>query len=123
MNNKLNIGIIGYGIIGQALVNWLKINNHNINIKISDPFKNFNDNLEKCDAYFINIHIPTEKNGSQNLITLKDIINKLPNNIPIWIRTTILPGTCNSLSKETNHIIYHMPEFLTERTCFDDFNY
>ena len=44
MNNKLNIGIIGYGIIGQALVNWLKINNHNINIKISDPFKNFNDN-------------------------------------------------------------------------------
>lgn len=52
-----------------------------------------------------------------------DIINGLPKGRPIWIRTTILPGTSKKLSDETGRIVYHMPEFLTERTYIEDFRW
>lgn len=123
MNNKIKIGIIGCGFVGTALKTWLQENNPNVEIYISDPPKGINDDISQCDAYFIQIHIPTENDGTQNLAVLKNIITNLPNTSPIWIRTTILPGTSNKLSEETKHIVYHMPEFLTERTYIEDFKW
>lgn len=116
----INIGIIGCGIIGNTLKDWLETNNSECKLFISDPGKGYNDDLSSIDVAFIQIHIPTENDGTQDLTTLKEIICNLPN-VPIFIRTTILPGTTDMLSKETNHSIYFMPEFLTERSCFDDF--
>lgn len=40
----------------------------------------------------------------------------------MFVRTTILPGTSEMLSRETGHKVYYMPEFLTERTYIEDFN-
>ena len=54
---------------------------------------------------------------------MKQLIAKAPADRPIWIRTTILPGTSKKLSEETGHIVYHMPEFLTERTYLEDFKW
>ena len=116
----MNIGIIGYGIIGSALGKWLEANNPNCKIFISDPAKGFNDDLSECDAIFISIHIPTEEDGLQDLTLLKQIIKSLPDK-PIFIRTTLLPGSCDQLSKEFNKKIYFMPEFLQEKTAYEDF--
>ena len=115
------VGIIGCGIIGNTLKNWLEENNPECKLFINDPPKGYNDNLDNIDIAFIQIHIPTEKDGTQNLNLLKELINKLPN-VPVFIRTTILPGTSEKLTKETGHKVYFMPEFLTERTCNEDFN-
>jgi len=114
------IGIVGFGIIGQALVNWLKANTSH-KLLISDPLKGYVCDLSLCDIVFINIHIPTERNGIQNLEVLEHIISELPN-VPIYIRTTILPGTSDYLSIKFRKKIYFMPEFLTERTAQDDFD-
>lgn len=54
---------------------------------------------------------------------LKNIVSSLPTGKPIWIRTTILPGTSKALSDETGRTVYHMPEFLTERTYLEDFKW
>lgn len=113
------VGIIGCGVIGGALKKWLEDNTDH-KVFVSDPFKGYNDDLSECDVFFIQIHVPTEADGTQNLNTFKEIISKLPDK-PIFIRTTILPGTSDKLSKETNHHVYFMPEFLTERTSVDDF--
>ena len=113
------VGIIGCGVIGGALKKWLEDNTDH-QVFVSDPFKGYNDDLSGCDVFFIQIHVPTEADGTQNLSTFKEIISKLPDK-PIFIRTTILPGTSDKLSKETNHHVYFMPEFLTERTSVDDF--
>ena len=51
---------------------------------------------------------------------MKELIRKLPN-VPVFVRTTILPGTSDMLSKETGHQVCYMPEFLTERTHIEDF--
>ena len=59
------------------------------------------DDLSMADVVFISIHIPTENNHTQDLALLKELILKSPN-VPIYIRTTLLPGTCDALSKELN---------------------
>ena len=117
---KVNVGVIGCGIIGGALIKWLEENNPNCNILKVDPPKGLNDSLDEADAIFISIHIPTEQDGTQDLKLLEQIISNCPD-APIYIRTTMLPGTCDMLSKKLNKEVNFMPEFLTERTAVEDF--
>lgn len=116
----VNIGIIGCGFVGGALRDWLIKNNKDCEIFISDPAKGYFDSLNDIDIAFIQIHIPTEDDGTQNLNLLRDLIKNLPD-VPVFVRTTILPGTSELLSKETGHDVRYMPEFLTERTAEEDF--
>lgn len=120
-NKKYNIGVIGCGVIGNALIKWIEENNsEHCNILKVDPPKGYNDDLSCADVIFISIHIPTEDDLSQDLTTLEQIIGNCPN-VPIFIRTTLKPGTCDMLSKKYNKSINFMPEFLTERTAVEDF--
>ena len=121
--NKIKIGIIGCGFIGTALKVWLDENNKDVQTLVSDPPKGMNDDISNCDAYFIQIHLPTEEDGKQDLTLMTQIISKLPADKPIWIRTTILPGTSKKLSEMTGRQVHHMPEFLTERTYIEDFKW
>lgn len=116
----INVGIIGCGFVGGALKDWLERNNPDCKIFISDPPKGYNDDLSGIDVAFLQIHVPTEEDGTQDLRLMKEIISKLPD-VPVFVRTTILPGASETLSKETGHCVYYMPEFLTERTFIEDF--
>lgn len=117
----INVGIIGCGFVGGALKKWLEHNNPQCKLFISDPPKGYNDDLSGIDVAFVQIHVPTENDGTQDLTLMKEIITNLPN-VPIFVRTTILPFTSEKLSRETNHKVYYLPEFLTERTYIEDFN-
>ena len=121
MKNKINTAIVGYGVIGSALGNWIEKNNSkNCNILKIDPMKGFNDDIQHADVIFVSIHVPTEEDGSQNLNDLEEIIKNAPD-VPIFIRTTVIPGTCKKLSKKYKKDVNFMPEFLTERTALEDF--
>ena len=117
----IKVGIIGCGFVGGALKNWLENNNPECKLFISDPYKGYNDDLSDIDIAFLQIHVPTEEDGTQDLTLMKELISKLPD-VPVFVRTTILPGTSEMLSRETGHHVYYMPEFLTERTFIEDFN-
>ena len=71
------VGIVGCGVIGGALKKWLEDNTEH-KICVSDPYKGYNDDMSNCDVFFVQIHIPTEADGTQNLDVLRDIIKKLP---------------------------------------------
>lgn len=116
----INVGIVGCGVIGSVMKKWIQNYNPDCKILVSDPPKGMNDDLSIADVIFISIHIPTEEDHTQDLTLLKSLIKNLPD-VPIFIRTTLLPGTCDQLSEEYNKKIYFMPEFLTERTAYDDF--
>ena len=116
----ITVGIIGCGFVGGALKVWLEEHNPEIKIVVSDPYKGYNDDISGADVYFLQIHVQTEEDGSQNLTVMKELISNLPDR-PVFVRTTILPGTSAMLSKETRHRVYFMPEFLTERTYIEDF--
>lgn len=116
----ITVGIIGCGFVGSALKVWLEEHNHEVKVVVSDPYKGYNDDISGADVYFLQIHVPTEEDGTQDLTVMRDLISKLPDR-PVFVRTTILPGTSEMLSKETGHRVYFMPEFLTERTYIEDF--
>jgi len=120
MKKQITVGIVGCGFVGGALKQWLENNNPSIKILVSDPPKGYTDSLATADVIFISIHVPTEDDGKQDLRLMKKIIKALPDK-PVFIRTTILPGTSEKLSKETKKRVYFMPEFLTERTAYEDF--
>lgn len=119
-SKMIDIGIIGCGFVGGALKAWLEENNKDAKVFVSDPPKGMNDDLSQIDIAFLQIHVPTEDDGTQNLTLMKELIRKLPD-VPVFVRTTILPGTSDMLSKETGHQVCYMPEFLTERTHIEDF--
>lgn len=116
----INVGIIGCGFVGGALKDWLEKNNPECKLFISDPYKGYNDDLSGIDIAFLQIHVQTEDDGTQDLTLMKELIRKLPD-VPVFVRTTILPGTSERLSAETGHTVYYLPEFLTERTFIEDF--
>ena len=118
----INVGIIGCGFVGGALKDWLEHNNPECKLFISDPPKGYNDDLSNIDIAFLQIHVPTEEDGTQDLRLMKELITNLPD-VPVFVRTTILPGTSEKLSKATGHSVYFMPEFLTERTYIEDFRH
>ena len=99
----INVGIIGCGIVGMALKEWLEQSNPECKLFISDPYKGYNDDLSNIDIAFLQIHVPTEDDGTQDLTLMKELIASLPD-VPAFVRTTILPGTSERLSKETGKI-------------------
>ncbi|MCS2956720.1 hypothetical protein NXX53_05275 [Bacteroides salyersiae] len=88
----INVGIIGCGFVGGALKDWLEHNNPECKLFISDPAKGYHDNLSNIDIAFLQIHVPTEDDGTQDLRLMKELITNLPD-VPVFVRTTILPGT------------------------------
>ena len=118
----VTVGIIGCGFVGGALKAWLEENNKDVKVVVSDPPKGMNDDISGADVYFLQIHVPTDENGKQDLTLMTKLISDLPDK-PVFVRTTILPGTSERLSKATGHRVYFMPEFLTERTHIEDFKH
>ncbi|MCL1857258.1 MAG: UDP-glucose 6-dehydrogenase [Kiritimatiellaeota bacterium] len=117
----MTVGIVGCGFVGGALKQWLEEHNPAVTIRVSDPAKGYHDAMDGADAVFVSIHIPTEEDGTQDVTPLSEIIAALPD-VPVFVRTTILPGTSERLSAQTGRRVHFMPEFLTERTAYADFS-
>lgn len=124
-HSPIRLGIIGHGIIGQALTSYLTAHNPSVQLFISDPPKGHTADLPNTpdlSAVFIQIHLPTLPDGSQPLSRLIPLIAPLSPSVPVFVRTTILPGSSEFLSKATAHSVSFLPEFLTERTALQDFS-
>ena len=127
-NSKISVGLIGCGVIGNALKVWLEDNNKEIDVKISDPEKGFDDDISNCNAYFIQIPVLTKDNGFQDATQLLEEILKLPDDVPVFIRSTITPQLyfvlkqyISNQSQKKKIRIYYMPEFLSNNTAVEDF--
>lgn len=114
----MNIGIVGAGVVGGALINYLQQKTDHA-LAILDPGKDLNADLADCDIVFISVPVPS-KSFKQDLSILKEAIKSVPEGMPIVIRSTILPGTCYELEKIFNRSISHIPEFLTARQANED---
>jgi UDPglucose 6-dehydrogenase len=126
----MNIGIIGFGFVGQAIYNYLKTIN-TINIFIYDKYKNISG-ITNIDIVFktniIYICLPTEYNDelkTYDMSIIDTTIEQLSKNNytgVILIKSTILPLYCSELNnKYKNLSIIHNPEFLSARTASEDF--
>lgn len=131
--NPASLGIIGYGIVGQAVAFGFSAAEvkDKYSIKYYDKFKESTP-LEEVirDSEFIFICLPTPMKTDESGIDLSIIeemiaqITPLTDNTDkiIVIKSTVTPGTTNKLEKKYPQTQFAFnPEFLTEANYLQDF--
>lgn len=121
------IGIVGYGIVGQAVEYGFKKEP----TSIYDKYKNFLPLSEVCKkSEFIFVCVPTpmtEDYSGIDLSIVEEVVSEIASYIKntdkiLVLKSTIVPGTTQRLSKKYPEInICFNPEFLTEANFLEDF--
>lgn len=113
------VGIYGLGVVGGALARFIDLQTGHVVLK-RDPALGFNDDFSGVQAIFICVPVPT-KGFKQDLSIVESILDAhKATSIPIFLRSTVLPGTADRLATEHLVNLYSCPEFLTERTADAD---
>jgi len=123
-----NLGIVGHGIVGQALEYGFKKNHQ---IFIYDKLKktiSLNEVVKNSEFIFICLPTPMLSNGSgidlniintniKKIVPLTDNTDKI-----IIIKSTVIPSTTTSyINKYPKSKFAFNPEFLTEANFLEDF--
>lgn len=122
----MKIGIVGIGVVGNAtMTSFIQ---KGIDVTAYDKFKNIGDIGEVLKADMIFLCLPTLYDmsiKSYNKEALHEVCNFLSDkeyNGPVIVKSTVEPGTTNTLAKKYKLQMIHNPEFLTARTAFEDFH-
>lgn len=115
-NNK--IGFIGQGWIGRNYANDFENRGFEaVRYALEEPHIHNSDKIAQCDIVFIAVPTPTTKNGFDDSI-LRSVVKKVGSGRIAVIKSTILPGTTQSIQADNPDIfVFHSPEFLTEATA------
>lgn len=114
----MRIGIYGVGVVGGALARFLESNFHTVLKK--DPRLSLAQEFINLDAIFICVPVPT-KGFKQDLSIVESILEEWRfSEVPIFMRSTVLPGTADSLAERFKCQVISCPEFLTERQADED---
>lgn len=128
----INIGIIGYGFVGQAVANGFNVaSSGKDTIRFYDKYKeseSLEDVIKKSE--FIFVCLPTPMKDDESGIDLS-IINEMAEEFTkhtdntdkiVIIKSTVTPGTTVSLEKKYPKTKFTFnPEFLTEANFLEDF--
>lgn len=112
---SMKIGIIGIGVVGSTLKNWLQ-ENTNHEIACLDPIKNHKDDLKNSKAIFVCIPVEPFGDGQDIEVLQQEVKRAKAITQNVFIRSTVLPGTNDRLGTIS------MPEFLTQRNADQDMN-
>jgi len=109
----MKLAIYGLGIVGGSLERYLAARDHEI-VGI-DPFKGREGSTHGCSAIFICVPVPTK--GFKQDLSIVETILQMNSTFagPIFLRSTVLPGTTDMLAKKYRANLIAFPEFLTER--------
>jgi len=116
---KFKVGVIGNGFVGEA-ISFAFSSIADMYVYDTDPLKSLDDleSVHSCDFVFICVPTPMFQDGSQDLSYVEDVFKKATSKPVYILKSTVLPGTTDQLSKKYSNIkIIFSPEFLTERTA------
>lgn len=121
------IGIIGYGIVGQAVEYGFK----GEDIHIYDKFKNYLTLPEVCaKSEFIFVAVPTpimENESGIDLSIVEEVVGEIVKEVEgtdkiVVLKSTIVPGTTSAFQEKYPKVNFCFnPEFLTEANFLEDF--
>jgi UDPglucose 6-dehydrogenase len=81
-----------------------------------DPPKNLLGDLEGCEFIFVSVPVPASGDGQDTTALESAAAHAKKFSDNVFIRSTVLPGTNDRLGTTA------MPEFLTERRAYEDFD-
>ena len=123
IKTKLNIGIVGLGVVGSACKYGFMKLGHNIyehDLKLNTSLKD----LKKTDICYICVPTPSNSDGSCDSSIVEKVVNQLANmdyKGIVALKSTVTPGTTKRLKESTNLKMCFVPEFLRERCAISDF--
>tara|TARA_B100000945_G_scaffold172673_1_gene138297 strand:- start:795 stop:1625 length:831 start_codon:yes stop_codon:yes gene_type:complete len=116
---KFKVGVIGNGFVGEA-ISFAFSSVSKLYVYDIDPLKSIHEleTVHNSDFVFVCVPTPMFEDGSQDLSYVENVFKKATNKPIYIIKSTILPGTTNQLTKKySGSKIIFSPEFLTERTA------
>lgn len=124
MSRDKIIGFIGQGWIGKNYADNFESRGFKVTrYSQEEPYIENKEKIKNCDIVFIAVPTPTTPNGFSDKV-LRDVIKLVGNEKIAVIKSTVLPGTTESIQKENpNVFVLHSPEFLTESTARYDADY
>jgi UDPglucose 6-dehydrogenase len=139
----MNIGVVGFGIVGKAVAEGFRQHGHIIYVNdlpeniVLTPITSANKNdayylknmlALKCDLIFICVPTPCKKTGEIDLTHIYEVAyefnliaqeNHVP---PLIIKSTVTPKTTQSLNEQYPKLQFSFnPEFLTAKNSLQDF--
>ncbi len=121
------IGIVGYGIVGQAVEYGFK----GEDIYIYDKFKDYSTLSEVCSkSEFIFVAVPTpimDNESGIDLSIVEEVVGEIAKEVRdtdkiVVLKSTIVPGTTASFEEKYPDVNFCFnPEFLTEANFLEDF--
>ena len=123
-SKDLKLGIMGVGMVGGALEDYFT--KKGIKLFLYDNGKKLGSIKEVNQADLVFVCVPTPFNGKDgfDLSFVEKACQDINGNKIIVIKSTVLPGTTESLQKKhPQHKFLFNPEFLTEITAEQDMNY
>ena len=115
----MKIGIIGYGVVGKAVVNTLELEYEIVKF---DKYQFLHDFGQLTNCKFIFITVPTPFDCSKNRVDDSAIVESLERLSSlnysgiVLIKSTVPPGFCSKYLKKYKLDIVFNPEFLREST-------
>lgn len=119
----MNIGIIGYGVVGEACAKGYEYLGHKLTIHDLKLGTKIEDMLV-TEILFICVPSPSKNDNSCDISNVELCVKELKHinyRGVICIKSTVEPGSTSMLSKKYNIDLCFVPEFLRERKAFVDF--
>ncbi len=115
------IGFIGQGFIGKNMADSFAERGFEVVRYSMEPeYAGNKERIATCDITFIAVPTPTTPHGFDDAI-LRSVMGLVGRGKVAVIKSTILPGTTESIQKENPEIVVlHSPEFLREVTALED---
>jgi len=115
------IGFVGQGWIGKNYADdFEKRGYQEVRYSLEEPHNSNEYKIKDCDIVFIAVPTPSTPKGFDDSI-LRKVIKLVGKGKIAVIKSTILPGTTESIQKDNPDIfVFHSPEFLTEATAAQD---
>ena len=126
MNHQPTIGIIGHmGMVGGTTYRYFKDQNFDVHgYDLRDP-DNGLDQALNSDIVFVCVPTPFNwKTNKHDNSIVKKVLNQIPNDKIVVIKSTVQIGTTEKLQQEFPKLkLLFNPEFLSESTCDEDFRH
>lgn len=120
----MKVGFIGQGWIGKNLADHFEAKGFSV-VRYSkeSAYESNKSAVSECDIVFVAVPTPTNPEGFDDSI-LRSVIGLVGKGKIAVIKSTILPGTTDSIQKENPSIIVlHSPEFLRETSVKHDIDF
>lgn len=124
----MNIGVVGKGFVGTALVENFKefFPVEVYDIDETKKTKSLEDLVNWAEIIFVSVPTPMNEDASCNTSIVEDVVRQIASfdkTKKVVIKSTVPPGTTKRLAEETGMNIGFNPEFLTEANFIIDFKY